>query len=370
MKKRKLMKFLVSSTLIFSTLIAAKCQSSFYDTNQVLEAQYSQEMHQLVMQYRNNYQEIKDFFNLNNINKNHALTFFETRRKNSKNISSFLVKNLIDNIEISNILKQDNQSKDIGYYENQKWISLKETMHTIIEDLSLNENDFQSNFLAYVDRFEKINKEMYSIIEDAAKGFNNWQVSKFLNLFLNDDNNDWPLFNKTKNKIEERLIFKDHINSFILNLELELENKIFNKQLKNIDYSKLGFLPNSDNTFGHLHAIINLWNEWNSMTFFYYENDIIQTDNNNQIMKINNFVNNFKNLNSKNNSIIIKNIKNQQEFKLSEFIKQLEIILNENPIEIFNNKNEKDIFTNALLIPFENLLKIAKQINLLTKNLD
>ncbi|KKB26824.1 hypothetical protein MM26B8_02320 [Mycoplasmopsis meleagridis] len=368
--KNKIKLFLTFSSISLLPLLAFSCQSSFYDLTRVLEANYSNEIHKLFSQYKVNYEKFSDFFALSDNSKENAFSYFYNRWFKANKISSYFAANVLNNSKVNTILMLSDENKDIGYFENNTFISLKNTFNAFLTDFSMNEIDYTNNFMSKMNRFWMLNNEMKDIINDDARAYSNWSFSEFYNQFFNSDlGNDYPLFKNTDNPSENREIFNDRLNDIFNRFNNEYKAKIFNEDIKNIDYSKLGFSLQADGTYGHSHALINLWNEWNSMTLVYYKDKEIVTDKNNRLKIIKDLFSDFKSLNKDNKTIyIIDKNDDKKNFNLSNFLISWEDLVKNNNIEIEKNNNSFNNFKKHLLDSSNNMISIAKRIINTIKN--
>ncbi|WP_029512488.1 MAG0770 family lipoprotein [Mycoplasmopsis iners] len=361
----KKIKYLITSFAFVPIITtSAACQSSFYDVQKSLDAEYSAKIHQLYNSYVANLNQLRGFFS-DDFNVNSAYNYFNSRLNKATAIGKFVedVLSSSRNIVINNLLKLDNSSKDIGYFDsNNTFVSQKSKLNEILNELSYNQAEYVNNFVAQMTNFQRLNVEMFEIIKSDIKIFDSWSFKKFANIFR--DYPDWPLFKNTEDPTFEKELFNDSLNNEFKRLNLEFESKIYNQKMKNIDYSKLGSVALPDGSQGHLHALINLWNEWNSMTFILRNSEgDLHCDSNNKYILIEDFIAKFKRLNNYQNDLFIVRKDNlNDKFNLSAFVKDLEKVYQTNSPEIYSNTEPKTKFTKALLEPAEKLLKIAEMI--------
>ncbi|MGP1451302.1 MAG: hypothetical protein ACTTJO_00815 [Metamycoplasmataceae bacterium] len=279
------------------------------------------------------------------------------------------IENLSKEIQKQNIF--DDINKMINLEENDykkfSFFTIKKNNKEKILDTNIINKLF--NFLSY---FEKLNpngdnlidKELvrlFNLNDELNKIFYDYssqidtEKSSLYNLnkiALFSDNNEWkeandgannPSFSNIKNKTK-----RDQLrNNFFSNLLDEIKNfyngkndkndefsfKYWNENLKDIDYSNLY----DENNGKHVHAILNLFNEWKS---------IVSDSKNSKFNKVNDFLNKFRDLFKNNDEeILVHNSKDQEVINLTKWFNKFKNIFKDfdtSKLEIF----QKEVLNN------------------------
>ncbi|EGV00106.1 hypothetical protein MCSF7_01561 [Mycoplasmopsis columbina SF7] len=372
MKLKKFSKHFLFSAILSTTIISTSCTSSFYDLSKTLETQFVAQIRKYYNSYLFYYQELKDFLNVQN--SNGALEYFKSNLNKATALTNFWNDRIVKNSLVNSLLIKSNEFKDLGYYKNGQFISLKDDFSFLLDQFDLSQNDNADNLAIQMNNFSRINTEIYDVILSDYKAFNSWYISRFLDEFnSNDLGKDWPLFKSQKKLAKEsQEIFFDRLKSHENRFESEFKNKIFDATKTNIDYSKLGYINLGDGSFGHTHSAVNLWREWNSMIFTYFDNDELVVDKNNKIAQINYVIDTLDKYIKDNNitsDIYIIEINNPEaKLNVTNFLSLLKNEVTNNQIAPRQSKKYITNFESKLIEPMQNLMKVAKAIVLEINN--
>lgn len=376
-------------------LFAISCQSSFDKLDNLLNIEFNKELRENESSYQTNFQNLLTFFTGNQSlseindygNEKNYLDYYYRWYVKIKNITNLWYENLGLNSKIQNWLQNEEEVKNIGYFANNEFVNLNQDYEWLISSLTYDTTSNNQNKISnQVQNLFRLNNEINTLFNDFASRLKNQSpFNEYKNIFLpeGDFPSDWPFFKSQGTEASDlENYFFDKLIEIAENLEIEYDTKIFDKEKINFDYSKLGSTGSSDGSYGHSHAVINIWREWKNNVYLYKSSDSeyqAELRKNNKYLQMQNFVNQYFAQNQNNYNLVLVNSQNEVIFELNQFMTNLkETLLNNrlpeieiNPINknvILDFKQPMDKFEENVLYFANALLKRAKSITLLIKN--
>ncbi|WP_029513251.1 MAG0770 family lipoprotein [Mycoplasmopsis primatum] len=276
------------------------CQSSFYKQKSIIEAEFNKE---LTFEY-NQYKSLWNKF-LKAINdKNEYQKYYYDNYQKINKITKKWFDLVIKKISIYTDSYNDGQSLyelKLGYFpdpDKQSFVELTENEYyknkkiDVFNELTNAPKNNIANARLNMSYVRILNDELDSIIKDWIYQLNTNSAFK---LFVNHFNTyeGWPFFKNVSSNLraDYQGIFFESLKKDAESMSAEYVRRYYDAKKINIDYSKIK--GNPENNFGHTHALVNLWNEWNTIAVpKYEENSSNKTINwsNNKIKETINFV--------------------------------------------------------------------------------
>ncbi|VEU77864.1 MAG0770 family lipoprotein [Mycoplasmopsis columbinasalis] len=320
--------------LVLSTV---SCSSSFYQLEQTLKVTFSIDFAKNVETYQHNYQQVTNFLSKDQNESAYKYLLKDWARVNE--ITNYWTQNISNQNKISLLLQQPFDAKDIGYYASDgTFVSLKTNLAWVLEAMDLNTNGFfsQDNFAAKIWNFGRLNREIDEVVQSALTTFERTAYGRFYRTLTIDPylSQDWPFYHGDKEKTD---ILFTRLNTDAASFHTDFVAKIYDASKSGIDYSKLGNVLNPDGTYGHVHALVNLWREWTSMFVVYRDPQTGQIiiNSNNKAQAITDFYQRFiaakSALGLTSEKIVIINTQVQgQTFAFETFLDNWQTVINQN----------------------------------------
>ncbi|MBZ4204333.1 MAG0770 family lipoprotein [Mycoplasma tauri] len=265
-KKTKLKFYLCIFSPIYLSPILTSCQSSFWDQQNIFESEFHRDFFRQYSLYKGTWEKILNFV------------------KDEKNINSYYLENYKKVKEIDdawrktidvitekgnrkNLLNEKYYYSSFGYFDennnfNETDIFSDNKKVNIVHELTKDPEDKSLNIRTMMTYISYINYEMNSIIQDWIKRLENDSVFYlFYRQFIN--HKGWPFFrNHGSRGLDRQKVFFDNLIGYSNRMESEFQSRYYDSSRIKVDYKKI-INSNPEENYGHSHALINLWNEWN-----------------------------------------------------------------------------------------------------------
>lgn len=279
MKKSKI-KYLNLITIPSFVLVASSCQSSFYKQQKALKAEYLRELNSNLKQYKENIAVIDEFIETEENYKKYYIETYTLVKKATDEWNNVLFKTFSKDDKTKSFyefLDSDKYDLKLGYFDSDnqfKELEKDDYFNNEVIDLIgelKKDSTGKINTRLKIKYTELINDEMYLIVDDWVKYLKTGSnFREFLNVFSHYEN--WPFFEGSIYQEQLKRVFKYDLEKYHSVMEDEYKTKYYDKSRIKIDYEQL-ISPDPEVNQGHTHALVNLWNEWNSAVAPIYKED-------------------------------------------------------------------------------------------------